>query len=140
MVRPAESFPLKTVLFSAIMRQRKLPVSEFLNKLVSVADYRVIICYSVIKMGKKQNQIKLLPRLVLSVICLTMIASGLRVTFSGELTFKNYWGGVVFGPLAVILGVIFLYVVLFRWRTFDKPLVDKKGRKIEFPGDTFRKW
>jgi hypothetical protein len=91
-------------------------------------------------MGKKRNQIKLLPRLVLSFLCLTMIASGLHVTFSGGLTFKNYWGGVVFGPFAVILGALFLYVILFRWRNMDKLLVDKKGRKIEFPGGNFRKW
>ncbi len=91
-------------------------------------------------MENKRKKRRLLARLVLSLICFVMIAAGIRAIMTGDLTYKNYWGGVVFGPFAIIVGFVFLYVIIFRWGNLDRPMTDKKGRKMRFPGDDFRKW
>ena len=44
-------------------------------------------------MGRKKNS-KIVARQVSSLLCLAMISSGVKVVLSGDMTYKNYWGGV----------------------------------------------
>lgn len=53
----------------------------------------------------------------------------------GELSFENYWGGLVFAPIAMLVGALALFVALFKWRnlTGDKSPGESKH-------DDWRKW
>jgi uncharacterized membrane protein len=88
--------------------------------------------------GKQKKQI--FVRSILVFICLILIAAGIRSILQGDMTYKNYWGGMVFGPAAIAVGILFIYVIIFRWAKVNTLMVDKKGRKIRFPSDDFRKW
>jgi hypothetical protein len=59
----------------------------------------------------------------------------------GEISYKNYWKGNVFAPFAMLVGVLSLYIVLFKSEIFDK----KSGRnnqkpRKKYPWEDFRKW
>jgi hypothetical protein len=78
---------------------------------------------------------------------IAVIVTGLMLIFYGAAgiladrsTYSNYWGGRVFAPFAILVGALFIYIVIFHWKAFNKPRVDKKGRRIRFPADDFRKW
>jgi len=73
-------------------------------------------------------------------ICLAVIAKGTFSLYKSGWVYSNYWGGLVFAPIGILVGLLFIYVIIFRWDTLNKPMVDKKGRRIRFPGDDFRKW
>jgi hypothetical protein len=60
--------------------------------------------------------------------------------FEGKLHYRIYWGGLVFAPFAIVIGLLGLCAVLFRWEKLKRPAVDEKGRPIRYPGDDFEKW
>jgi hypothetical protein len=47
---------------------------------------------------------------------LMLIASGVASVWKGEFMYTNYWGGQVFGPLAIMLGAAMLLIVVSRLR------------------------
>jgi hypothetical protein len=49
-------------------------------------------------------------------IGVVLVASGFGAVWSGELFYSNYWGGRVFGPLAIMLGAALLLIVVSRLR------------------------
>jgi hypothetical protein len=50
-----------------------------------------------------------------ALIALALIATGIRPLLKGDLFYKNWWGGLVFGPITIIGGLLLLYVVIFKW-------------------------
>ena len=61
---------------------------------------------------------KLFIRFGLVLVALMGIGSGLiTLILKDSLFYSNWWGGLVFAPLAVLVGIFFLYIVLFK---FDK--------------------
>jgi hypothetical protein len=74
------------------------------------------------------------------VLGLILIFQGAAGIMGNRWTYSNYWGGGVFAPFAILMGVLFIYIAIFRYDAFKKPRVDKKGRRIRFPADDFRKW
>ncbi len=50
-----------------------------------------------------------------ALVALAVIATGIRPILKGDLFYNNWWGGLVFGPMTVVGGLLFLYVVIFRW-------------------------
>jgi len=38
----------------------------------------------------------------------TVVATGLRPILKGDLFYNNWWGGLVFGPMTVVGGLLFL--------------------------------
>jgi len=90
-------------------------------------------------------------RLFLLLIGLSLLMGGLGTLLAGGLHYLNYWGGAVFAPFAIALGLFVLGVLVFKWRTLNERLPTKKmsskaarlARKAErtrFPIDDFRKW
>ena len=74
------------------------------------------------------------------VIGVMLIFCGAVAILQGRFVYGNYWGGAVFPPVAIIVGGLMIYAVLFRWKSFNKPRLDKRGRRVRFPADDFRKW
>ena len=87
-----------------------------------------------------KNKIAIVIRLFLSLFCVVLIAQGISSVYLGQFSYRNYWGGLVFGPFAILFGLLLLYLLVFRWKKLEEPMVDKKGRKISFPGDDYKKW
>jgi uncharacterized membrane protein YcjF (UPF0283 family) len=53
-------------------------------------------------------------------IALAVIATGIRPFLKGDLFYKNWWGGLVFGPITIMAGLLFLYIVVFKWENLRK--------------------
>lgn len=70
-------------------------------------------------MKKKSKKIFIRSGLIL--VALMIIGTGLiPLTLKGDLFYSNWWSGLVFAPLAVLLGVFFLYIVLFKYEKIDR--------------------
>lgn len=90
-------------------------------------------------------------RLILLLFGLSLFLAGLRRLLAGGLHYRNYWGGLVFAPFAMLVGLFLLGLVVFRWRTLNevKPREKLRGRAArrarraeatKFPIDDYRKW
>jgi hypothetical protein len=55
-----------------------------------------------------------------ALIALALIATGTFPLLGGELSYKNWWGGLVFAPITIIAGLLLLYVIVFKWEKFKK--------------------
>jgi len=66
--------------------------------------------------------------LVCVVVSLSAISVGLDAVLAGRLYYRNFWGGPVFAPLAIVLGVSLLVVALLKWRSFGRDRGTLKGR------------
>ena len=71
---------------------------------------------------------------------LLLILTGVAALLRGRLVYSNYWGGVVFAPFAILMGVLVIWIVVFKWHRISGPAKDKKARVIRFPSDDWRKW
>jgi hypothetical protein len=81
-----------------------------------------------------------IERLSLIVFSIILISTGVVHIIRGSMGWKNYWGGLVFPPFAVVFGLLLIYVGLFRWRKLHETPRDKKGRELEPFEDDWRKW
>jgi hypothetical protein len=79
-------------------------------------------------------------RLVVIGISVFAILYGVLHIVADQLNYENYWGGVVFAPFTIVFGLIVLYVALFRYNRAKPAGRDRKGRRIRFPADDYRKW
>jgi len=69
-----------------------------------------------------------LGRVIFLLVGLSLIAAGARPLLTGDLFYSNYWGGPVFGPLAIAIGMFCLYLAVFRWRKLAQRPERLKGR------------
>jgi uncharacterized membrane protein len=72
-------------------------------------------------------------------IALVLIGSALVSILSGRFNYRNYWGGVVFAPFAILIGVAFL---LMMYREFKGKKIKMKtdDELFEGPLKDWRKW
>lgn len=42
------------------------------------------------------------------------------LVFKNDLFYSNWWGGLVFAPLAVFVGLFVLYLSIFKWKKIEK--------------------
>ena len=56
-----------------------------------------------------------------------VICTGILPLLSKEdLFYSNWWGGLVFAPLTLMVGCFLLYLVIFKWEIIEKGLSSKK--------------
>jgi uncharacterized membrane protein YcjF (UPF0283 family) len=49
-------------------------------------------------------------------ISLAVVATGMSPLFiQGDLFYHNWWGGLVFAPITIIVGLFLLFLVIFKW-------------------------
>ncbi|MBU2578211.1 hypothetical protein KKA69_05310 [Patescibacteria group bacterium] len=49
-------------------------------------------------------------------ISFAVIATGIRpLIIKNDMFYNNWWGGLVFAPLTIIVGLFLLYLVIFKW-------------------------
>lgn len=84
---------------------------------------------------------------------LTVVLLGVGALSRGDLHYPNYWGGAVFAPFAIAIGVAFAVVGSWKWRSIvasePKPKVKltrkarrdaERAKRVKFPIDTYKKW
>lgn len=72
-----------------------------------------------LKMKTKAKRLFIRSGLIL--VALMVIGTGLvPLALKGDLFYSNWWGGLVFAPLAVLGGIFFLYLVLFKYEKIEK--------------------
>lgn len=77
-----------------------------------------------------------------------LIFSGIATLLRGKPGYTNYWGGHVFAPLAIVIGLLLLVIVIAKFRRKDEEVPRKmsgkekrrarKAEQTKFPIDTFR--
>ena len=81
----------------------------------------------------------------------SLLLSGSREVLSGDLHYSNYWGGAVFAPLAIVIGLFLLVGAIWKWRTLTTPeeqpklkrraaRLARKADATKFPIDDYKKW
>ncbi len=70
-------------------------------------------------------------RIVLILISLILLGTGINSTFSLWPFYRNYWGGIIYGPIAIAVGFLVLYIGIFRASKLNEKLVDKRGRAFK---------
>ena len=76
----------------------------------------------------KGNRLVTRTRMVFGLISLVLIAQGIAST-NNVLPFgQNYWGGLVFGPISIVTGVLLLFVAAFRWRQSTRTHTNKDSK------------
>ncbi len=58
-----------------------------------------------------------------------LLFMGVTHVLRGDLNYSNYWGGVVFAPFAIVVGVLLLFIVVFKWDSFEDSKTKKKRSK-----------
>jgi hypothetical protein len=48
-------------------------------------------------------------------VAIIAIGSGIASLSGLGWSYVNYWGGLVFGPALILIGLLLLYAVFFRW-------------------------
>jgi len=79
-------------------------------------------------------------RISLIVLSILLILTGLAHIVGGSIGWRNYWGGLVFPPVAIFSGSLLIYLAVFRWRKLQEKPGDKKGRVSDSLEDGWRKW
>jgi hypothetical protein len=71
-------------------------------------------------------------RIAVALICLLILVLGVGTLFQGNIGYRNWWGGVVFAPFAIIVGGLGLFVAGFRPKFFSST-AKKKSRIRGWP-------
>jgi hypothetical protein len=70
----------------------------------------------------------------LIVFSLLLIFTGTAHITGGSIGWRNYWGGLVFPPFAILFGLLLIYVAIFRWRKLEEKPLDTQGRVADKAG------
>jgi hypothetical protein len=71
-----------------------------------------------------------MPRAILALISLVIVMFGAGTLFNGKIDYYNSWGGIVFAPIAIIIGSLGLIIAALK----PKILVQPPKRKSRFRG------
>lgn len=76
------------------------------------------------------GQIRKLERVAYAMASLFIISIGTISLASGSFGFGSWLGGLVFPPILIVIGVLFLYVVTFHWSAIHKSRKGHKDREV----------
>jgi hypothetical protein len=69
---------------------------------------------------KKSKRNRLLLQSFASLIAMAVITVGIRPLLKEDTSYHNWWGGLVFAPVTIIIGLFLLYLVIFKWGKLSK--------------------
>ena len=49
-----------------------------------------------------------------------ILSLGIVTLLKGKLHYVNYWGGTVFAPVTIVVGLLLLVGIIFKWEKFGK--------------------
>jgi hypothetical protein len=83
--------------------------------------------YTRITMMKKLGSPRA-ARIAVGLGCFLILMLGMGTLFQGNVGYRNWWGGVVFAPFAILVGGLGLFIAGFKPKFFSGP--DKKKSRI----------
>lgn len=90
---------------------------------------------------KRKKRHDLRARIGIGLLGAFLAVLGAAHLYAGKPLYTNYWGGVVYAPLVVIIGIMIVAVVLFRWEKFKSRDLDAKGNEGSNPPfDDWHRW
>ena len=72
-------------------------------------------------------------RIAFALVCFLILTLGVGTLFQGNIGYRNWWGGVVFAPFAVLIGALGLFVAGVRPRLFSGTDTKTKSRIRGWP-------
>ena len=72
------------------------------------------------------------PRTIIATISLVIVLFGVATLFNEKLTYYNSWSGIVFAPIAIIIGALGLIIAIFKSKVLAQP-PKKKSRFRGWP-------
>ena len=78
-------------------------------------------------------------RMFVLVLAAALISGGFFTLGEGAVGYRNYWGGTVFAPFAIAVGLILLICALFFWPRLGRTLTGQSGTPVVLPGAAQRK-
>ncbi len=70
-----------------------------------------------------------------------LILTGMYNILRGDLNYTNHWGGIVFAPAALVMGILVLIIVLFRWKTINQLFKEERsGNQKNNRHEDWKKW
>ena len=81
-------------------------------------------------------------RALLSFLAVLLILGAIHTLRTGGIGYRNYWGGTIFAPVAIAIGVAILLLCVFAWPRLRSFRFGTARRPFVFPGssDEWRKW
>ena len=76
----------------------------------------------------ERKVLSILGRALTIIVALVALSSGLVSLATREWSYASSWGGVVFTPALVVIGILLLYAAMFRWESFTA-VDDREKRK-----------
>ena len=71
-----------------------------------------------------------LTRWIIGAFGVILLLMGTSSMLRGNPNYGNFFGGVVFAPVAIIIGLLLIVIAIFRWNSMrDINAVRKRGRK-----------
>ena len=61
-----------------------------------------------------------LAKILVIISAILLILTGAITLVRGRLHYANYWGGAVFAPIAIIIGIFLLILAIFKWEKLKK--------------------
>jgi len=75
-------------------------------------------------------QQKMYLRILCGIVGVVAFSWGLHPILAGDYSYNNWFGGLVFAPVAIVAGVLMVLGAVFNWRSiWDVPPSDTKHRK-----------
>jgi hypothetical protein len=72
-------------------------------------------------------------RIAFSLGCFLILLLGVGTLLQGNMGYRNWWGGVVFAPFAILIGVLGLFIVGFKPKLFSGTDTRTKSRIRGWP-------
>ena len=64
---------------------------------------------------------KILVRSGLIIVSMMLICISMMVLIAQkDLFYSNWWGGLVFAPITLLIGISLLGIVIYKWKDIDK--------------------
>ncbi len=61
-------------------------------------------------------------RIALFIFGVFVIGFGVRSIVYGDMTYTNHYGLTVFGPFSILIGILCIYVAIFKWKNVKEDL------------------
>jgi hypothetical protein len=65
---------------------------------------------------------------MLTLVSISLILTGVAAVQDRRLHYPNYWGGSVFAPFAIVLGIAVFVIVIAKWRSLNQTRPRPRGR------------
>ena len=76
-----------------------------------------------------KNKKSLFTRIFIGLFGFILIMTGLKNIFYGNQNYSNYWGGIVFAPIAILIGVLVIIITVFRFDSITNSKEQSKKSK-----------